>query len=176
MGKQMTYYMEREVFTQLAQIAVDLGCVILKQNGSKIISGDTSIIDSHCSKYYFSLPAAGEINEELPLGCYNSNAGCVIEASYSTRTKDLCLKRGKLYITSGFSTPNGDFIECPACLLKVYKKLVLHMKDLTLRVEVPADRMSTRLTYYADPTGRTHKLYMTKSMLARINRTPYTLC
>ena len=30
MGKQMTYYMEREVFTQLAQIAVDLGCVILK--------------------------------------------------------------------------------------------------------------------------------------------------
>ena len=151
MGKQMTYYMEREVFTQLAQIAVDLGCVILKQNGSKI-------------------------NEELPLGCYNSNAGCVIEASYSTRTKDLCLKRGKLYITSGFSTPNGDFIECPACLLKVYKKLVLHMKDLTLRVEVPADRMSTRLTYYADPTGRTHKLYMTKSMLARINRTPYTLC
>ena len=53
MGKQMTYYMEREVFTQLAQIAVDLGCVILKQNGSKIISGDTSIIDSHCSKYYF---------------------------------------------------------------------------------------------------------------------------
>ena len=44
MGKQMTYYMEREVFTQLAQIAVDLGCVILKQNGSKIISGDTSII------------------------------------------------------------------------------------------------------------------------------------
>ena len=104
MGKQMTYYMEREVFTQLAQIAVDLGCVILKQNGSKIISGDTSIIDSHCSKYYFYLPAAGEINEELPLGCYNSNAGCVIEASYSTRTKDLCLKRGKLYITSGFST------------------------------------------------------------------------
>ena len=91
MGKQMTYYMEREVFTQLAQIAVDLGCVILKQNGSKIISGDTSIIDSHCSKYYFYLPAAGEINEELPLGCYNSNAGCVIEASYSTRTKDLCL-------------------------------------------------------------------------------------
>ena len=69
MGKQMTYYMEREVFTQLAQIAVDLGCVILKQNGSKIISGDTSIIDSHCSKYYFYLPAAGEINEELPLGC-----------------------------------------------------------------------------------------------------------
>ena len=43
MGKQMTYYMEREVFTQLAQIAVDLGCVILKQNGSKIISGDTSL-------------------------------------------------------------------------------------------------------------------------------------
>ena len=66
MGKQMTYYMEREVFTQLAQIAVDLGCVILKQNGSKIISGDTSIIDSHCSKYYFYLPAAGEINEDLP--------------------------------------------------------------------------------------------------------------
>ena len=63
MGKQMTYYMEREVFTQLAQIAVDLGCVILKQNGSKIISGDTSIIDSHCSKYYFYLPAAGEIND-----------------------------------------------------------------------------------------------------------------
>ena len=30
MGKQMTYYMEREVFTQLAQIAVDLGCVLFK--------------------------------------------------------------------------------------------------------------------------------------------------
>ena len=176
MGKQMTYYMEREVFTQLAQIAVGMGCVILKQSGNKIVSGDASIIDSRCSHYYFYLPQAGEIDENLPLGCYNANAGCVIEASYSTRTKDLCLKRGKLYITSGFSTADGAFVECPACLLKVYKKLVLQMKNLTMRVEVPADRMSTRLTYYADPTGRTHKLYITKNMLARIHRTPYTLC
>ncbi len=176
MGKQMTYYMEREVFTQLAQTAVDLGCVILKQNGSTVISGDTSIIDSHCSHYYFYLPAAGELDESLQLGCYNANAACVIEASYTTRTKDLCLKRGKLYVTGGFSTYDGTLVEAPACLLKVYRKLVLRMKELTQRVEIPAERMSTRLTYYADPTGRTHKLYITKNMISRINRTDYTLC
>lgn len=176
MGKQMAYYMERDVFVELAQTALDLGCVILRQNGNKIVSSnDTSIITSGCTHYYFYLPAAGELDENLMLGCYNKNAGFVIEASYSPRASDLHLKRGKLYLAGGFTIPDGAFVESPACLISVYKKLVARMKQLTLRVEVPAERISTRLNYYADPTDRTHKIYITKKLLNRIEHNPYTL-
>ena len=54
MGKQTSFYMEREVFQELAQEAIDCGCLILRQSGNKIVSSrDTSIITASCDQYYF---------------------------------------------------------------------------------------------------------------------------
>ena len=101
MGKQTSFYMEREVFQELAQEAIDCGCLILRQSGNKIVSSrDTSIITASCDQYYFYLPEAGELDEDLPLGCFNVNGSMVVEANYTTRNKDHSLHRARLYDVS----------------------------------------------------------------------------
>ena len=86
MGKQTSFYMEREVFQELAQEAIDCGCLILRQSGNKIVSSrDTSIITASCDQYYFYLPEAGELDEDLPLGCFNVNGSCLLYTSPSPR-------------------------------------------------------------------------------------------
>lgn len=176
MGKQASFYMEREIFLELAQTALDLGCHILRQSGDKIVSGtDLSIITGNCSQYYFYLPEAGELDETLPLGCYNANGNVVIEASYSPRCKDNVMRRGKLYVVSGVSGKDGEFISRPDCLAKVYRKLVSRMKQLTNFVEIPAEKRSNRLNYYADPADRYHKLYITDKLYKKLNTSTVTL-
>lgn len=176
MGKQTSFYMEREVFQELAQEALDCGCLILRQNGSKIVSAqDTSIITAGCDQYYFYLPEAGEINEDLPLGCFNVNGSMVIEANYTTRNKDHSLHRARLYLMTSVPTTEGA-ISTPDCMVKLYKKLVRKMKMLTKFVPVPAERMSNRMTYYADPSDRSHKLYLTPKMIKQMEKPDVTLC
>ena len=169
--------MEREVFIELAQFALDCGCVILRQSGQKIISArDTSIITAGCRQYYFYLPEAGELDESLPLGCFNSNGSVVIEANYSTRDKQHALHHAALYLMTAVPAEDGSFIETPECMVDIYKKLVKKMKLLTKFVRVPADRMSNRMTYYADPSDRSHKLYLTKKLLKLLDKPEVTLC
>lgn len=168
--------MEREVFTELAQTAIESGCLILRQNGNKIVSSqDTSIITASCQKYYFYLPEAGNINEELPLGCFNSNGSMVIEANYSTRDKEDALHHAGLYLMTTVPSEDGGSIETPECMVKLYKKLVKKMKMLTKFVPVPAERMSNRMTYYADPSDRSHKLYLTPKLLKQLEKPEVTL-
>lgn len=170
MGRQAHFYMEREIFIELAQTALELGCVILKQSGNKIVrSTDTSIITSGCSQYYFYLPEAGEFDENLPLGCYNANGNVVIEAGYTTKSGSTILHRSRLYMMSGYSN-DGVLIERPECLNTLYKKLVKRMKQLTMHMAVSAGKISTRLNYYADPTDRSHKIYITDKLYRQLQK------
>lgn len=169
MGRQTHFYMEREIFIQLAQAALNLGCVIIKESGNKLVSAtDTSIITAGCSQYYFYLPEAGEFNKDLPLGCYNANGNVVIEAGYTTKS-DGALRRSRLYMMGGYAGENG-FVEHPECLETLYKKLVKHMKKLTMHIAIPADKISTRLNYYADPTDRSHKIYITDRLFHQLQK------
>lgn len=176
MGKQTSFYMEREVFQELAQEAIDCGCLILRQSGNKIVSSrDTSIITASCDQYYFYLPEAGELDEDLPLGCFNVNGSMVIEANYTTRNKDHSLHRARLYLMTSVPTLEGA-ISTPDCMVKLYKKLVRKMKMLTKFVPIPAERMSNRMTYYADPSDRSHKLYLTPKMIKLMEKPNVNLC
>ena len=169
MGRQAHFYMERDIFIELAQTAIELGCVIIKQSGNKTIKAtDTSIITASCSQYYFYLPQAGELDEDLPLGCYNANGNVVIEAGYTTKNGST-IHRSRLYMMSGYSE-NGNFIEHPQCLEELYKKLVKRMKKLTMHMAVPAEKISTRLNYYADPTDRSHKIYITDKLFRQLQK------
>lgn len=177
MGKQTTFYMEREVFQELAQEAVNCGCLILRQSGNKLISSqDTSVITAGCQQYYFYLPEAGKLDESLPLGCFNKNGSMVIEANYTTRDKNYSLHRARLYLMTTVPTLDGESISTPECMIKLYTKLVRKMKSLTTFVRVPAERMSNRMTYYADPSDRSHKLYLTQKMIKQLGKPEVTLC
>ncbi len=177
MGKQTTFYMDREVFTELAQTAVNLGCVILRQSGKRIVSStDTSIITAGCQQYYFYLPEAGTLDPELPLGCFNANGGVVIEASYSVRDSNYALHRSRLYLMTAVPGDDGGFVSTPECMVVLYKRLVKKMKLLTKFVSVPAERMSNRMTYYADPSDRSHKIYLSPKMLKQLGKPEVTLC
>ena len=134
--------MEREVFQELAQEAIDCGCLILRQSGNKIVSSrDTSIITASCDQYYFYLPEAGELDEDLPLGCFNVNGSMVVEANYTTRNKDHSLHRARLYLMTSVPTLEGAIS-----------------------------------TYYADPSDRSHKLYLTPKMIKLMEKPDVTLC
>ena len=171
MGKQTNFYMEREVFLKLAQTALDNGCVILRQSGKKIISStDISIITAGCSKYYFYLPQAGELDYDLPLGMFNANANVLIEASYSTRDENSVMRRARLYLISGITGKDGSFISSPDCLVALYHKLVVRMKQLTDFVEIPADRIVSRLNYYVDPSNRSRKMRITEKINKQLSR------
>ena len=171
MGKQTNFYMEREVFLKLAQTALDNGCVILRQSGKKIISStDISIITAGCSKYYFYLPQAGELDYDLPLGMFNANANVLIEASYSTRDENSVMRRARLYLISGITDKDGSFISSPDCLVALYHKLVVRMKQLTDFVEIPADRIVSRLNYYVDPSNRSRKMRITEKINKQLSR------
>ncbi len=162
MGKQTTFYMERSVFLKLAQTAVDNGCIILRRSGKRLVrSTDITVITNGCSQYYFYLPEAGELDEDLPLGTFNSNSNVLIEASYSTRDDDGVMRRARLYVMGGFTDKDGKFVSCPDCLTAMYKKLVVRMKQLTNFVPVPASKIVSRLNYYADPSDRSKKIYIT---------------
>lgn len=165
MGKQANFYMEREVFTELAQTALDHGCIIIRRNDNDEItmSRSTNVITSHSSHYYFYLPAAGTFDSELPLGCYNANANVVIEAGYTVGDGHT-LFRGRLYLANGYTNAEGKFVERPDCLAKVYRSLVHRMKQLTDFIDVPAGRISDRLNNYSDTSDRSRKVYMTRKL------------
>ena len=177
MGKRMSFYMEREVFEELAQYAIDRGCLILRQSGKKIIvSQDTSVITPNCPQYYFYLPEAGDLDMGLPLGCFNKNSRLLIEANYTTRDTNFALHHAQLYLAKGVADENGQFLDTPECMIKLYKRLVVKMKELTKFIPVPAERMSNRMTYYADPTERSHKLYLTPKLIKLMEKPEVTLC
>lgn len=177
MGKRTSFYMEREAFVELAQTAVDMGCLILRQNGKKIVSAqDTSIITASCQQYYFYLPAAGEIDEDLPLGCFNKNGSMVVEANYTTRDENYALHHATFYLMTTVPDGNGGSISASDCMVTLYKKLVKKMKMQTKFITVPAERMSNRMTYYADPADRSHKIYMTPKMEKALSKPEVTLC
>ena len=50
------------------------------------------------------------------------------------------------------------------------------MKMQTKFITVPAERMSNRMTYYADPADRSHKIYMTPKMEKALSKPEVTLC
>lgn len=68
MGKQINYWMDYDNFLLVAQMAVDLGCTVVKEDlklGKVIESKDAGIITpygtSNYPGYYFHLPEAGAI-------------------------------------------------------------------------------------------------------------------
>ena len=86
MGKQINYWMDYDNFCQLANLALELGCIIIKEDpeGGKIVKAtDISIITKDCYRYYFYFSDAGPLkikkveNREL-IERFNTETGNAI--------------------------------------------------------------------------------------------------
>ena len=87
MGKQINYWLKHGEFLQIAQAALDCGCVIVKSDLGKIKYGQTlDIITEDKCRYYFYLSEAGALMaQQIPFQSgqligYNAAGNTVIEA------------------------------------------------------------------------------------------------
>lgn len=171
MGKQLNYYMGYSGFLKVAQQALDSGCEILKKDNAKIIRSDhISIVTSDTNRYFFYLPQAGQLeiqvrNGEESVGGYCASGIVVIEASYSIVShQDKRISRARIFSMSGYYDEQGDWIDRPECVRKVYDRLVRKIKAITPYTEI-ADTIIIGASDDRRPTEWKHKEYITPELL-----------
>ena len=135
MGKQITYYMERESFLVLAQAALDEGLLILKNKYTEKPQEpcrDLSVIDD-CTEYFFYLPEIAPLTHaHTAYGYYvksYSYPSClaIIEAGYSKKAD--IIHESRIYVQTG-DYNEDEWIPRPEKITKIYNKLVRKVKKL----------------------------------------------
>ncbi|MBQ9745978.1 MAG: hypothetical protein IJW21_04075 [Clostridia bacterium] len=137
MGKQITYYMERESFLALAQAALDEGLLILKNDYTEKPQepcADLSVIDD-CTEYYFYLPELAPLVQEqfkyngsFYVPAYSYPMGlALIEAGYSKKADSI--KESRIYVQTGVYN-GGKWVARSEKMTKIYNKLVRKVKKL----------------------------------------------
>ncbi len=173
MGMQINYWMEYEKFCELAELALSLGCVIMKRDedtGKYIYSQDVSIISKDCWFYYFYLPEAGTLQmrkikfgEEIAFESENF----VIAAGFSLiNDEEKRIRRERLYLSTGYYDKNEKFIYRPDCIVDVYKKLARKVKKLAPYTELVEPR---------EEKDWVHKEYVSPYCLELRNEKGYSL-
>lgn len=115
MGKQINYYMGFKDFIKVAQFALDLGCVICREENKKIIcSNQINIVTPSVKRYFFYLPEAGDLrvrteNGREEIGGYNASGNVLIEAGFSYVKHDRkTITRGRLFSITGYYDESGN--------------------------------------------------------------------
>lgn len=198
MGKQLNYYMDYDSFLSVAQKAVDLGCTIVKEDlalGKVTESSDISIVTPHrkpCNvEYYFHVLDAGSINtymmsgkERLEHG-FCSGGNSIIEAGYSLIINEktgICgtkpkkeIRRARIYCITGYYDENGNYIQRPECVTKVYNSIARYVKKIAPYTELTDVRIGIRDDEYGKEIKYNHKEYITKFCLDMRNNEGYKL-
>ncbi len=140
MGKQVNYYMNYESFLQVAQAAIDSGCLIIRREHSEEIikpTSDISVVTPECSTYFFYLPELGELAYKTDIHgkyfidySFNQTGLAVIEASFSKNSET----RARLYVMTGFYDQDGHWVARSERITKVYDKLARKAKKVAQRV------------------------------------------
>ena len=143
MGRQINYYMEHESFLQIAQLALECGCEIVKQDlkacpSTVVRTRDISAITPSDWILWFYVPEAGKLaatisesGERVDHG-YTESGSALIEAGVSLILEDKkIIRRSRLYVISGYYDSSGEWIPRPKCVDAVYGKLMRRVKKLT---------------------------------------------
>ena len=143
MGKQINYYMEFNDFRQLAQYALDIGCMVGKQENGKIVSSNSvDIVQPDYKKYFFYLPETEKVliqlqDDKQQIGGYNKSGNVVIEANFSRIWHDRKeISRGRLFLNTGYYNAQGKWIDCPECMNKIYEQLKRKVKKIAPYTEI----------------------------------------
>lgn len=177
MGKQINYWMDYDSFLLLAQKALELGGVIVREDfesGKVIKDNDISIVNRTHYRYYFHFPEAGEIEietinqkERIKSG-YCESGNSIIEAGYSQVVNDgenKKITRSRIYCISGYYNASKEYIQTPDCLTKIYHSLQRFVKKLAPYTEITDVRVSMRDEDYLKEYEYVHKEYISKKCL-----------
>lgn len=140
MGKQVNYIMDYPHFLQLAQAALDSGCLILRKEFTaepQIPSSDLSVVTREHCHYFFYLPELANISYVVntagmyyPDYGFNSLGLAMIEAGFSKHPSD----NARMYIMTGYYDENGQWIVRSEQISKVYDKLARKARKLAEKV------------------------------------------
>lgn len=143
MGRQINYYMEHESFLQIAQLALEFGCEIVKNDlksrpATVVRTRDISAITPSDWILWFYVPEAGslavtttDIGECVDHG-YTESGSALIEAGVSLILKDeKIIRQNRLFVISGYYGISGEWIPRPKCVEAIYGKLMRRVKKLT---------------------------------------------
>ena len=173
MGKQINYWMGYEDFLQVAQAALDSGCIIIKPVYGRLMYGQTLDFvteDEHC--YWFYVPEAGKLlGQLLPLEVEtvrtdSAVGNAVVEAGFSWKhdlTKEIT--RSRIFAVAGRYDDRGEFVPRPECVTKLYNKLVRIVKKVAPLTELTDTYISTRDDSYLQEAEWTHKEYICSQYL-----------
>ena len=173
MGKQINYWLGHAEFLQIAQTALNCGCVIVKRVSGQWVYGQAlDIVTQDEHRYYFYLPEAGKLmDQQIPflneqmIG-YNAIGNTVIEAGFSfIREKQKKIARSRLFVISGYYDKSGEYVARPECLTKTYQKLVRVVKKVAPYTELTDHIVSIRDNDYLQDKEWTHKEYVSPSYL-----------
>ena len=173
MGKQINYWLKYEEFLQIAQVALDCGCIIIKPDSEKIKYGRSlDIITEDKCRYYFYLPEAGSLMvQEIPfqggqMTGYNAAGNTVIEAGFSfIHNNEKEITRSRLFAISGYYDETGEYIARPECLTRIYHKLVRIVKKTAPYTEITDHIISMHDNDYLQEREWKHKEYISASCL-----------
>lgn len=182
MGKQINYYIGYNDFLSIAQKALDSGCEILAvEQGRVLRSNHISIVTPDRYNYYFYLPEAGPLdiqirNNQETIGGYNASGNVLIEAGFSRiNHSGKTISRARLFSISGYYEVGGEWVERPACMKKLYDKLVRLVKKTAPYTELTDLIFSTIAGNCGSTYEWTHKEYITPELLALKNDKKYKL-
>ena len=144
MGKQVNYAMDYEAFLQLAQFALDLGCMIIRNDHTQkpsYPSAEISAVIPECQTYLFYLPELypmDQIEHGKDYGgkyyLANTFSGpfsiAIIEAGFSIGESG----RARVYVTTGFYDKDGNWIARPERLTKIYDRIARKARKLAKRI------------------------------------------
>ena len=173
MGKQINYWLGYTDFLQIALVALDCGCVIIKPISEKLIYGQAlDIVTENQHRYYFQLPDAGTLmGQQIPfqdgnLTGYNATGNTLIEAGFSLvyeETKKIT--RSRSFAISGYYDESGEYIPRPDCLTKTYNRLARTVKKVAPYTELTDYIISTHDSSYLQEKEWKHKEYVSPAYL-----------
>ena len=174
MGKQINYWLGYTDFLQIAQAALDCGCVIIKPVSEKLIYGQTlDIVTENQHRYYFYLPEAGALMEQqIPfqdgnLVGYSAAGNTVIEAGFAVVYDEAKkITRSRLFAISGYYDESREYIPRPECLTKTYNRLARTVKKVAPYTELTDYIISTHDSSYRQEKEWRHKEYVSPAYLA----------
>ncbi len=183
MGKQINYWLGYEDFLRIAQVALDCGCIIIKNVSGKLVYGQSlDVITEQEHYYWFYVPEAGTLSgESLPFNdnnfsCYSAIGNTAIEAGFSFRDdKKKTFTRSRLYVISGYYDEQGEYISRPESVTKIYDKLVRTVKKVAPLTELTEKYISTKDETYLQELERKRKVYITPEYLMLKETNDYQL-